>query len=373
MPGVLINVGRLDTDAHGGGARGTGLSVSLLPAAEPAGTERPGAHLPLRRRGARPCDSVASHVPPPGHGTTHPRRLSHPACGARAGGPGEDAPVARGAAGSAGGSLALPVCGRDSPSARGGATSQLVTSEAHVQRRGPAAGDRAGGGRRGCPSEAASARVPMSRPAGSSSDARSSVSLLVRRRVLSSWWPSGSSTAKAPRAEGAAPAAVTGRVRGARGGRAAPSARARVYGAQRRDQQLGSGNAARLHVSGLRQCDSGNPAAAESHSKFTPAFTALWLFTLETASSRGGAGRTGGGAESTAATVLRSPAPRGRQDPVPRSVPACVLLTHQTTSAGVARRCRGRWAARPSRQPREVTSGASRGLRTASRASRRTR
>lgn len=58
----------------------------------------------------------------------------------------------------------LPVCGRDSPSARGGATSQLVTSEAHVQRRGPAAGDRAGGGRRGCPSEAASARVPMSRP-----------------------------------------------------------------------------------------------------------------------------------------------------------------------------------------------------------------
>lgn len=159
----------------------------------------------------------------------------------------------------------------------------------------------------------------------------------------------------------------------ARGGGAAPSARARVYGAQRRDQQLGSGNAARLHVSGLRQCDSGNPAAAESHSKFTPAFTALWLFTLETASSRGGAGRTGGGAESTAATVLRSPAPRGRQDPVPRSVPACVLLTHQTTSAGVARRCRGRRAARPSRQPREVTSGASRGLRTASRASRRTR
>lgn len=213
---------------------------------------------------------------------------------------------------------------------------------------------------------------PHVTPAGSSSDARSSVSLLVRRRVLSSWWPSGSATAKAPRAEGAAPAAVTGRVRGARGG-AAPSARARVYGAQRRDQQLGSGNAARLHVSGLRQCDSGNPAAAESHSKFTPAFTALWLFTLETASSRGGAGRTGGGAESTAATVLRSPAPRRRQDPVPRSVPACVLLTHQTTSAGVARRCRGRRAARPSRQPREVTSGASRGLRTASRASRRTR
>lgn len=164
MPGVLINVGRLDTDAHGGGARGTGLSVTLLPAAEPAGAERPGAHLPLRRRGARPCDTVASHVPPPGHGTTHPRHLSHAACGARAGGPSEDAPVARGAAGSAGGSLALPVCGRDSPSARGGATSQLVTSEAHVQRRGPAAGDRAGGGRRGCPSEAASARVPMSRP-----------------------------------------------------------------------------------------------------------------------------------------------------------------------------------------------------------------
>lgn len=40
--------------------------------------------------------------------------------------------------------LLLPVCDCTSPSARGGAKSQLITLEVYVQRRGPAVGDRAG-------------------------------------------------------------------------------------------------------------------------------------------------------------------------------------------------------------------------------------
>lgn len=174
---------------------------------------------PIRRAWRPDKRGASGHRRARGRGARHwPVCVAAASRGARGRREARGAPVPAPSRGAALRLRGLPVCGRDSPSARGGATSQLVTSEAHVQRRGPAAGDRAGGGRRGCPSEAASARVPMSRPAGSSSDARSSVSLLVRRRVLSSWWPSGSSTAKAPRAEGAAPAAVTGRVRGARGG-----------------------------------------------------------------------------------------------------------------------------------------------------------
>lgn len=210
--------------------------------------EARGAPVPAPSRGA-------AHVPPPGHGTTHPRRLSHPACGARAGGPSEDAPVARGAAGSAGGSLALPVCGRDSPSARGGATSQLVTSEAHVQRRGPAAGDRAGGGRRGCPSEATSARVPMSRPparlqtrgAPSPSSSVAGCSPLGGRLEAP---PQRHPAQREPRLP-QLPAGYGERAGG--GGRLPqpePGFTGLRGGAQRRDQQLGSGNAARLHVSG---------------------------------------------------------------------------------------------------------------------------